>query len=108
VDEMRYPAVGEIWKSDTSPDWEFECFYDGEKGYGFERKHDGYLFFVSKDQWNDNYGRWEGPKTVSDVLCFYVTPSNTIKATFYGDKNATGKPYFLKLMSDGELRIHEA
>ncbi len=102
---MRYPAVGEIWIWKGT---EYECFYSGDHGFGFSNKLGS--IFREQYRWEieDANLEWTGPKTVSDVLCFYVTPANTIKATFYGDKNATGKPYYLKLMNDGELRVHEA
>lgn len=103
---MRYPAVGEIWSNES--DWEFECFFVDDKGFGLTRLSDGYRFIVDKEVWEGRVEYWYGPKTVCDVLCFYVTSANTIKATYYGNKDATGKPYFLKLMSDGELRVDEA
>ena len=108
MSDIRYPVVGEIWSYEPGKN-EHQCFYADELGFGFDSFESG-RYFTSKSTWESQYGRgvWIDPKRVSDVLCFYVTPANTIKATFYGDKNATGKPYYLELFDDGSLNVREA
>lgn len=108
MSDIRYPAVGEIWTYYFG-NTEHSCFYSDDIGYGFDNNESG-RYFLNKSDWEAQYRKnsWRSPKRVSDVLCFYVTPAKTIKATFYGDGNAMGKPYFLELFDDGSLNVREA
>lgn len=109
MSDIRYPAVGEIWAYLNSS-YEHRCFYSDDLGFGFEDTFQESRYFLTKVEWENQFNStlWTGPKRVSDVLCFYVTPAKTIKATFYGDKNAVGKPYYLELFDDGSLNVREA